>query len=293
MSYPGVMRSERITIPARDGFELAADLFRPAAGRESGRVATVNAATAVPRGFYAAFAGHLAERGYSTVTYDYRGIGESRPRSLRGFHARAGDWALLDMAGVVDWVAESLKPTRLLHVGHSFGGQTPGLLPNADRIDAMIAVAAQSGYWRLQGRGQRIPVALHMYVTFPVLARLFGYLPWSRFAAGDDLPRGVALDWASWCRNPRYLLGDRSLPLERFGSFDVPVLAYSIADDAWGTEQAVDAMMQAYPRVERRHVTPAQFGLTRLGHFGFFRRASGSLWRDALDWADVVFDGPG
>lgn len=280
------MRPTSITIPARDGFELSASLFRtPSTDSAGTRVATINAATAVPRRFYGPFATFLAQHGYTALTYDYRGTGDSRPASLRGFPARARDWALLDMAGVIDWVTDSLRPTHLLHVGHSFGGQTAGLLPNAGRIDAMVTVAAQSGYWRLQGRGQRARVWLHMHLTFPLLARLFGYLPWSRFAAAEDVPRGVALEWASWCRDPRYLLGDNSLPLERFASFRAPVLAYSIADDAWGTARAVDAMMQAYPTVERRHVGPRDAGVSRLGHFGFFRPGAERLWDEVIAWA--------
>lgn len=279
------MTERPTTIPARDGFNLAATVFEPG-DRANGGVVSINAATAVPRRFYAPFASFLAGRGYTVVSYDYRGIGESRPRSLRGFRALARDWVLLDMAGVVDWIASELTPGRLVHVGHSFGGQTAGLLPNADRIDAMVTFSSQSGYWRLQGGSQPLQVAFHMYVTFPVLATLFGYLPWSRFAPAQDLPRGVALEWARWCRNPRYLLGDDSLPLERFARFRAPVLAYSFDDDDWGTARAVDAMMQVYPNLERRHCIPSEAGLESVGHVGFFRVGSRSLWDEVLAWME-------
>jgi predicted alpha/beta hydrolase len=120
----------------------------------------------------------------------------------------------------------------------------------------------------------------------PFLSHLFGYLPWSRIIGGEDVPKGVALEWARWCRTPGYLLGDETLPLQRYGDFSAPVLAYSIEDDDWGTYQAVNAMMSAYPNVERRHLVPADYGREFVGHFGFFRQGSNDLWRESIDWLD-------
>jgi len=120
--------------------------------------------------------------------------------------------------------------------------------------------------------------------VLPLLTRLWGYAPWSRLGLGEDLPKPAALQWAGWLRTREYLLGDDSLPLERYETFTAPVLAYSFADDKWGTAKSVDAMMKAYPNVERRHVAPADFGLTSIGHVGFFRPTSKLLWNEVIDW---------
>lgn len=277
--------AEERHIPARDAFPLAATLFR--GRRDHGAVVMLNSATAVPRHFYRHYAGALARAGYTVVAYDYRGTGESRPGRLRGFEARMRDWVLLDMAGVLDWVLDALRPERLLLVGHSFGGQAPGLLDRPDMIDGMVTISAQSGHWRLQGGEQKLLVGLHVHLTLPLLARALGYMPWSRFGGGEDLPRGVALEWARWCRDRAYLLGDETLPLDRFRRFTAPVLAYSFGDDKWGTPAAVDAMMQAYPNLERRHVEPAAAGLEAIGHVGFFRPAAAALWHDSIRWLDA------
>jgi predicted alpha/beta hydrolase len=279
------VRVEPAAIPAADGFVLAATRYEPVAN-PTRTVVVINAATAVPQRYYRSFATFLAEQGYTTITYDYRGIGGSRPTSLRGFAASARDWVLLDMAGVIDWAYATYAPGRLFLVGHSYGGQTAGLLPNGDRVDAMVTSSSQSGYWALQGGFQRVAVAFHTHVTLPVLARLFGYVPWSRFSSAEDLPKGFALEWAAWCRQPGYLLDDPTLPLERFAEFRAPVLALSFADDIWGTRRSVDAMMRAYPRVERRHITPVDVGLRAIGHFGFFRSQSAALWPEIVAWLE-------
>jgi len=280
------VRSKEITIPARDGLLLSATVFfrepRPS------RVVIVSNATGTPKRFYRHFAQALAEAGYVALTYDYRGIGGSRPASLRGFEARARDWGLLDMAGVIDWVRNEYRPERLFHVGHSVGGQVAGMLDNSDAIDGMITLSAQSGYWGVQGGEQKLVVAVHVHVTLPLLSHLVGYMPWSWLGPAEDLPKGVALEWCRWCRNPRYLLGDDSLPLERFADFQAPVLAYSIDDDKWGTRRAVDQMMSAYPNVERRHVVPTEHGLPSLGHFGYFRPAARPLWAEGIAWLDAL-----
>lgn len=275
---------EDFEVPARDGYALAATLFRPAG--EARRAVLISSATAVPRGFYRRFATALAEAGYLAVTYDYRGIGDSKPRSLRGFPARMRDWGLLDMAGVIDWLYDSEPLERLFLVGHSVGGQVAGLLDKPELVHAMVTLSAQSGYWKLQGAEQKLTTAFHVHVTLPLFARTWGYVPWSWFGAAEDLPPGVAREWSGWCRNPGYLLGDPSLPLERYHRFTAPVLAYSIGDDKWGRPKAVEALMRAYPNVERRHVEPAAAGLDAIGHFGFFRADASGLWPDLIAWLD-------
>lgn len=275
-------QSVELTIPARDGYPLAATRHLPAG--ESEAIAVLSSATAVPRRFYRQFAAHLAGAGIETITYDYRGIGGSRPSTLRGFEATMEDWALRDMAGVVDWAADAVGGRRLVLVGHSFGGQVAGLLDRPDRIDAMVTFSAQSGHWRLQGGEQKLVVWFHVYATLPVLVAVFGYAPWSRFGSAEDLPGGVARQWARWCRDRRYLLGDVSLPLDRYEAFTAPVLAYSFGDDKWGTPESVDAMMSAYPTLERRHVVPEAAGLDGIGHMGVFRPAASALWPAVVDW---------
>ncbi len=276
-------------IAARDGFQLTASLF--GAGSND-TVVLINSATAVPRRFYQRFASFLQGHGWSVLTYDYRGIGDSRPPSLRGFDTRMRDWAFLDMTAVVDWIDRELSPQRLFAIGHSFGGQTFGMIDNAQHIDAMVGVSAQSGYWGVQGGREPLRVRFIVTVAIPLLSHLVGYFPWRWFASGADLPKGVALEWARWCRSPNYLLDDDSLPLENYKTFTVPVLAYSIDDDDWGTARAVDDMMRAYPNVTRRHIVPAAHGLLGIGHLGFFREGSEPIWRETIEWLDTTVPKP-
>ncbi len=103
----------------------------------------------MPRKIYRGFATYLAEQGFATMTYDYRGIGGSRPETLKGFAARMRDWASLDVAGAIDHLRGVWPQLPLAVVGHSFGGQAVGLVPNNGEISRALFVAAQAGHWRL------------------------------------------------------------------------------------------------------------------------------------------------
>src|SRR5205823_10155951 len=74
----------------------------------------------------------------------YRGIGRSRNGDIRASSARMRDWALLDAAAAFAFFGER----NVSVVGHSFGGQALGLLPQPERIPAALVVGSQSGYWR-------------------------------------------------------------------------------------------------------------------------------------------------
>src|SRR5918999_2179825 len=110
--------ADDVMLPANDGYMLAATLFLPRGAKQ--QAILINSATAVPRKIYRAFATYLAGRGSVVLTYDYRGIGDSRPASLKGFPATMSDWAALDVAATVSWMRGRYKGLPLSVVGHSF-----------------------------------------------------------------------------------------------------------------------------------------------------------------------------
>jgi predicted alpha/beta hydrolase len=99
---------------------------------------------------------------------------------------------------------------------------------------------------------------------------------------GEDLPQGVALEWARWCRSPEYL-GDWS----GHARLRAPLLAIGFADDPFAPRDAVAALVERYGSAEKehRHVRPADAGAAKIGHFGFFREGvTPGLWADVADW---------
>ena len=99
--------SEAITLPALDGYPLTATLYHAPQPRAQ---LVIAGATGVPQGFYRRFAEYAAQRGFSTLTLDYRGIGQSKPDTLRGFKMDYLDWAHLDLAAAVDQHRHAQRP---------------------------------------------------------------------------------------------------------------------------------------------------------------------------------------
>jgi predicted alpha/beta hydrolase len=276
-----------ITLDATDHYPLDATRFEPAQARGT---VVIHAATAVPRTYYHPFAEYLAGHGLRVLTYDYRGVGGSKPPSLVGFDATMTDWALKDAAAAARYAAALGDP--VITIGHSFGGQLLGLLDEPHASRGAILVASQLGYYGHWPLGQRLRYGAMWYGLIPALVAWHGYLP-GRYGLGEDLPAGVALEWARWCRHPDYLVGHVDGAAERFARFDRPTLLFSFTDDKFAPPGAVDALIRrlsAAP-VTHRRVAPWDLSLPDLGHFSFFRPRAAALWPEALAFIDTTLAG--
>ena len=169
------MASTRLQIPSSDGYALEATRFVPS-GASRG-VVLMHSATATPQTFYADFAGYLAQEGFETITYDYRGIAGSAPLRMRGFRASMSDWALKDGEGVQRWAFDSYPDTPVLAVGHSFGGHVIGLADSSRHLTAAAMVASHAGCLRfLVPWTERLRVTLIVKGLFPVANAILGYV---------------------------------------------------------------------------------------------------------------------
>jgi predicted alpha/beta hydrolase len=287
-----------ITFPAADGYLLGATLYLPRGAKR--HAVLINSATAVPRKLYKGFASYLARRGCAVLTYDYRGTGDSRqksptgynqPRSLVGFKASMSDWASLDVTAAVAWMRQRYKTMPLNYVGHSFGGQALGLLPNNTEVSRALFIAAQAGYWKLMAAPERYRVYAMLNFAGRPLTRLMGYTPgWA--GLGQDLPKGVFLEWVSWVMSERYMFSDSKLKaLENFPNYKGALRALCISDDPWATRPAVELLCSGFTSTEPEilTITPAEASIARIGHFGFFRpEHRDTLWRGAAEWIEAT-----
>lgn len=282
--------SDNITIVAGDGFVLGATLYLPRGPRT--HAVLINSATAVPRKIYKGFATYLASRGCIVLTYDYRGTGDSFPKgakSLRGFRASMADWAALDVVAAVDWMRERYK-LPLGFVGHSFGGQALGLIPNNAEVSRALLVAAQAGAWRLMTPPENYRIYALMKFIGPTLAEVMGYAP-GKIGLGLDLPKNVFLEWAKWVTSENYFFDDRKLrALANFPRYRGALRALSFTDDPWATRAAVEMLCAGFTSIKPDidSIRPIEAGSDKIGHFGFFRpEHRDTLWRGAAEWLQM------
>lgn len=280
----GPIEPTAVLLTTGDGTTLQARLFKghqPVRGR-----LLVAGATGVPQVFYQAFAQFAASHGHETLTLDYRGVGLSKPATLKGFKMSYLDWAYQDIAAAVDFLHTDGLP--LYMVGHSFGGHAFGLLPNHHKVAKFYTFATGAGWHGWMPRSEQIKVFMMWNVIGPILVRWKGYLAWSKLGMGEDLPLGVFRDWKHWCRFPRYFFDAPAMAhvKEKFASVTTPIVAVNALDDWWAMPSSRDAFMSGYPAGvwQGIDIDPATLGLKGIGHMGYFRRSAQPLWRDALAW---------
>jgi predicted alpha/beta hydrolase len=281
-----------LRLRAPDGFELGAVLWEPAP-REPSSGAPVRHAVVLHGGAgiaaarYRHFAAYLAEHGVPVLTYDYRGIGMSRPASLRGFAATVEDWSEYDSAAAVAALRSRFPSAGIVGLAHSVGALLFGGAANAAEQSRLLLVSGHTGYYGDYDWRYRLPMAAVWHVVMPGLARLAGYFPASRLGLGEDLPAGIALQWAGrWSGEVRPAgKGPDTLRthklLDRCAALARPAVLVSVTDDAFATPRSTERLLSYYPRlaVEKRIVfSPADAATARIGHFGLFSRRGAVLW---------------
>jgi predicted alpha/beta hydrolase len=285
-----LVASHPATIRTVDEFDLAGQTYGDSASCRAGVLLV--GAMGVDQQYYRAFAEWLATQGFFVATFDYRGMGDSRPMryrtSLRGFDADVTTWATRDVPAAVDFVADRIGSKPLLWLGHSLGGQILGLVPNRDRVTAMVTIATGSGYWLQNAWRLRMLAWWLWFVIAPIATKMAGYFPGRRLRKVGDLPAGVMRQWRAWCLNSEYCIGVLGPSTrEQYARVTTPILSLSFTDDEFMSRLNIESMHGFYaaaPR-EMRRIAPGDIGMRRIGHFGFFRRSyAESLWPQAAAW---------
>lgn len=268
---------------AADGRPIAASFHLPQQ-QPKGAVLIVSA-MGVAQPYYAPFAAWLAQQGFVAATFDYRGTGRSRPRSLRGFRTDIFEWAGLDCAAMIEAVASLAPGKPLFWIGHSLGGQILPFVPNRDRLAKAVTIATGSGYWRENSAGLRGRAWFLWHVAAPILVALLGYFPGRRLRMVGDLPAGVMRQWRRWCLHPEYAISEGEAVRAQYAAVRTPIVSLSFPDDEFMSARNTESIHGFYlnaPRTMKR-IAPAEIGVPRIGHFGFFRQAfEQSLWRTYL-----------
>jgi predicted alpha/beta hydrolase len=292
-------RYTHLTITAADGFALAAREFAPLETERG--VVVIASAMGVAQDYYGNFAVWLANQGFRVLTFDYRGMGDSRRGSLRGFDATVLDWARLDGGAMLDAAAKraaqpisetsagSIADTKarpVIWLGHSLGGQILAFVPGHERVAKMLTVGTGSGYWLENQPALRRYSWWLWFVAVPVAMAVCGYFPGRRLRKVGDLPKGVMAQWRRWCLDPEYAFGAEGEAVQReYAAVKTPIVSLSFTDDEYMSERNTESIHAHYSNAPRtmRRIAPRDIGEKRIGHFGFFRRRyEETLWRGVL-----------
>lgn len=284
------MAGTALSVSCLDGYVLRGHLWESGVARDSGGAVVVIApATGVKASYYHRYAAYLAEHGFTAVTFDYRGIGESRGSTIRHLRVKWHEWGLKDLDAVLAWALRHRGRRDLHVVGHSFGGFAAGLAGNGREVKRLLAVGAQHAHWRDYRSGHRLGFWWRWHAVMPALAWWHGYFPGKRLGWLEDLPKGIAMDWA---RSPKDFnarlpgtVGDELRAHQ--AAFRAETLAVAATDDPFATEAAVSRGLSYYPNSPATLVQlkPEDFGRTGIGHFAPFHSTfRETFWADTARW---------
>lgn len=276
---------------AADGYALGGLTWRHPTQDITRPVVIINAATSVRCRHYSRFADYLFANGFDVITYDYRGIGESRPLSLRQLQASWSDWGALDFEAMLKRAEREFPGQPIDVVGHSFGGCAAGLGASGSVIRHLVTVGAQFAYWRDYAPAHQWRMFGKWHVAMPLLTILCGYFPGRRLGWLEDTPAGVVRDWstptARYETRPSGRLIHAASGGLPFANVSAKILAISLTDDPYGTIAAIERLLAYFINSTNTHlrIAPEDIGEQEVGHFAFFRSAyQATLWPIALTW---------
>lgn len=272
---------EEITFEASDGVRLSGQLFH---GTGNKPLVLISSATAVPQGFYSAFAKHLiADGARAVLTYDYRGVAASRRARKAVPEIRFKHWAIEDFPAALQRLQAVAVGHDVVGIGQSFGGQALGVSDCSNAFVRYGMVATMSGAVHLLDDKWVWP---RMNIVGVPISYLTPNTP--RWMNGEPIPGSVFRDWARWCRMKNYFFDDPELgAADLIARVRTPILAIGLDDDPWGTRRAVSHFLSYHTNapIEQRWYSPANTGGQPIGHLGFFHsRFAQSLWPEMTNW---------
>ncbi len=240
---------------------------------KAGAVLVIASATGVKQSFYKKFATFISTHNITVITFDYSGIGRSLQQPIKEVASNAADWGRNDLESVIYYAIHNFPDSKRYVLGHSIGGQLIGLSKSALKMDKLLLVAAQSGYWKFWRGMGRTRMWCNWHLLFPILLNLFGYLPSKRISGMENLPKNMAKQWSHWGKRSEYIFSEIPVAQTVYNEFELAITAISIADDRFAPKKAVDWMTAKYTKAQTKsvHLVPSNFNTGAIGHFGIFR----------------------
>ena len=240
------------------------------------------------RSYYQGFAHYLAQAGFTVLTYEFRGIGESQAALPDAPKPTMLDWGRYDMDAVMADFKSRHPNLNIKGLGHSIGGQLLGVMPDNNRYDSFLSIASQHIYWKNWPLKDRPMVALFFFGILPIFYHVAGGLP--RWVLGAEyLPKGVARDWSRFGRKKAWIADEHGQPLRQgFHAYKGKMRLIGLTDDRrFAPPYAVNKLAQAYKNADAQVdiVHPKTYHMKSIDHFGFFKsKMNKAMWDDCANW---------
>lgn len=275
---------EKLSLTTQDGISIISHLFLPE--KSNNKLLLINSATGVKQQIYFSFAHYFSKKGFTVITYDYRGIGLSKPEKMKNFKASMRIWGSEDYKIVTDYIKNHFNEYRKYCLGHSVGALILGMNDDSVMFEEFVFVGTQNAFVGNLKFRTKIEAYLGFGIVQPLTTGLLGYFPANWFGLGESLPKNCAYDWRTLILNRKSTNGLLEKIVDYSKKLTQKVFVIRAEDDVWLTEKGVRSLLEnTYPNLKPtyRLLKTAESEKGEIGHVNFFRSYNKKLWNIILN----------
>ena len=271
-----------VEIRTKDEKKIALSCYVP--DESNHKVMIIAPTGGLTKEYYHPFASFVKQWGFTVITFDYRGMGDSAPDDLKGYKANMQQWAVQDIDAVLLYAKNHFPNHEIVYTGHCIGGEIVGLAQASQYINRLVLINSALSCKRLWPLRYRFRVVT-LKTAVKVLNKWFGYFPGKKIGYEENIPGGVIHEWSNWCSNANGLFD--KFPDNNYRKLRIPILAFSFSDN-WNTPpKAVQELLNRFSNAATtwHHIRPAEIGVKKVGHSGFFDpEMENPLWVKMIQW---------
>ncbi len=291
------MRTETIEIHTADGHALRADVREPETNDAVGVAILAHAIfsrrTEFERPKGRGLVDLFADRGYRTITFDFRGHGDSGPGAAEGADGSYDDLVRSDLPAVAACARARWEKIPLVVVGHSLGGQIALASQGSGALgaDALVVIAANVWLRSIENSRKRWLMKRALTKMTDAICRRRGYFPARAFGLGsDDESARTIASLVRCARDGRWTSDDGMSDYGALvGSIRVPVATVSsYGDRLLCHPKCAEAMVArvSAPRLSKR-VARSDDGSSPPDHMGLVTSPNvREVYRCVLGWLE-------
>jgi predicted alpha/beta hydrolase len=273
---------EKRQIRTKDGKWIGITRYIP--GNPNGRNIIIAPAAHILQVEYEPFAKHFLQQGYSIVSFDYRGTGESPSLIPKKQKNGLLQWAVHDIDAVIRYVRQLYSHNEIIYIGHGVGGELVGLAPASQFINRLVLIDSALSCKKLWPWHIKLGLFLAK-LWWRILGSYQANLPIHKPGLRNRLPREVVYEWINWCEKPNGLFD--FFPDCNYRKLAVPLLAISFDKSWYSPEKAVRELLNYFSnsQISWYHIDPAKLGFKKIKNFCFFEPfVESSLWETLKSW---------
>ncbi|WP_417430650.1 alpha/beta fold hydrolase [Halpernia sp.] len=263
---------------------IFATLFEPKISNK--KIILINSATGVKQQIYFNISRFLAKNGFTVITYDYSGIGLSKPKILKNSDSSMRTWGTEDFKTLTNFIKIKFENYDKYLIGHSVGALILGMNEGSKQFKKFIFFGAQKAYVGNLNFKTKLLAYGGFGILQPFFTKIFGYFPAQYFGLGESLPKNAAFDWRTLILNKK----STNALLEKIdfnfsNDLQQNVLVLRAEDDSWLTEKGVKSLLkETFPNLKPTYkvLKIADSPKKEIGHINFFRSYNEPLWKIIL-----------